>query len=171
MSLTVYIFSCSIVGGSWMVVKENPDRKKEIFVPFKWCRKIKTVFTSLRDFLYAWCIGRMYMSFIWSCTAKRRTQVIKLHFEENTKPNCIERTLGNIKSVEPTTFPRCTSVSTQHIKQAWYIAKLYKSVSETYPMTYEWINTYWLWLETFRRFQPPYCHVVWGPTGFESHKK
>ena len=54
-------------------------------------------------------------------------EVIKLHFEEKTKPNCTERPVGNIKSVEPTTFPACRSVLTQHMKQAWYIPKLYKS--------------------------------------------
>ena len=43
-------------------------------------------------------------------------EVTKLRFVEKTKPNCIERPLGNIKSVEPTTFPACRSVLTQHIK-------------------------------------------------------
>ena len=59
---------------------------------------------------------------------------MNLHFEEKNKPNCIERPLGNIKSVEPTTFSLCKSVLIQHIKRAWYIAKLYKSASEAYPM-------------------------------------
>ena len=61
-------------------------------------------------------------------------EVIKLHFEEKTKPNCIERPLEKIKSVQPTTFLPCRSVLTQHIKRAWYIAKLNKSASEVYPM-------------------------------------
>ena len=30
--------------------------------------------------------------------------VIKLHFEEKTKPNCIETPLGNIKPVEQTSL-------------------------------------------------------------------
>ena len=53
---------------------------------------------------------------------------------EKTKPYCIERHLENNKSVEPTTFLPCRSVLTQHIKRAWYIAKLYKSASEAYSM-------------------------------------
>ena len=36
--------------------------------------------------------------------------------------------------VEPTTFPPCGSILTQHVKRAWHIAKLYKSASEAYPM-------------------------------------
>ena len=71
-------------------------------------------------------------------------EVIKRHLEEKTKPNCIKTALGNIKSVEPTTFPPCRIVLTQHIKWAWYIAKLYKSACEAYPMNeltpidYDW---------------------------------
>lgn len=61
-------------------------------------------------------------------------EVIKLHFEKKTKLKCNERPLGNIKSVETTTFPPFRSVLTQDIKRAWYIAKLYKPASETCPM-------------------------------------
>ena len=60
--------------------------------------------------------------------------VIKRHFQEKNKLNCIERPLENIKSVEPTTFPPCTSVQTQYIKRGWHKAKLYKFVSEDYPV-------------------------------------
>ena len=61
-------------------------------------------------------------------------EIIKLHVEEKAKANCFETPLGNIISVEPRTFPPCRTVLTQHIKQAWYIAKLYKSASEVYPI-------------------------------------
>ena len=54
--------------------------------------------------------------------------------ENYNKPNCTERPLGSIKSVEPTAFPPCRSVLAQHIKRVWYIAKLYKSASEVYPV-------------------------------------
>ena len=56
----------------------------------------------------------------------------KLYFEERIKHNCVERPSENIKSVEPTTFPPCRRVLAQHIKR--YIAKLYKSALEAYPM-------------------------------------
>ena len=61
-------------------------------------------------------------------------EVIKLHYVEKNKLNCIERPSRNIKSVEPTTFLPFRSILTQHNKRDWYIAKLYRSASEAYPM-------------------------------------
>ena len=61
-------------------------------------------------------------------------EVTKLHFEEKTKPKPSQRPLDCTKSVEPTTFPPCKRVLLEHIKRSWFIAKLYKSSSEAYPL-------------------------------------
>ena len=45
---------------------------------------------------------------------------MKLHFEEKTKPNCIERPLGKIKSVEPTTFPPFPPCSNEIFKNTYF---------------------------------------------------
>ena len=60
--------------------------------------------------------------------------VLKLLFEAKCKPKAIKEPLTRIKSVEPTGFPPCKRVLIGHIKRAWFIAKLYKSTSEAYPI-------------------------------------
>ena len=71
-------------------------------------------------------------------------RLLNFTLKKKTKLKCNERPLGNIKSVETTTFPPFRSVLTQDIKRAQYIAKLYTSASETGPMNeltpidYDW---------------------------------
>ena len=89
-------------------------------------KKSVDVFTNLGDFLLNTDTSDALEEFTCHLYGQVKQngvlEVIKLHCEEKTKPDCIERPLGNIKSVETTTFPPCRSVLTQLIKQTWYIA-------------------------------------------------
>ena len=93
-------------------------------------KKFVRVFTNPRDFTLNTDTFNVLEEFTCHlcCHVKQNDlhDIIKLHFDEKPIPNCIQRHLGKIKSVEPTTFPRCRS--------AWYIAKLYRSTCEAYLM-------------------------------------
>ena len=51
-------------------------------------------------------------------------EVIKIHFQNKTKPKPSKKPLNCIKCIEPTTFSPSKDVSIQHIKQSWFVAKL-----------------------------------------------
>ena len=71
-------------------------------------------------------------------------EVIRMVFEEKSKPKANQRPLDCIKAKHPTKFPPCKNVLEQQIKRAWYIAKLYKSACEAYlafeytPIDFGW---------------------------------
>ena len=59
--------------------------------------------------------------------------MIKCEFEKKSKPKPNGNPLDRIKSVDPTTFPPNCNTLYEQIKQAWYIASIYKTVTEPYP--------------------------------------
>ena len=60
--------------------------------------------------------------------------VRSLMFEAKTKPRILtQRPLDGLKSIDPTLFPPCKRELEQHIRRAWFIARLYKTATEQYP--------------------------------------
>ena len=59
--------------------------------------------------------------------------VIRLLFEQRSKPSASKRPLDSLKSLDPSIFPPCRRVLREHIKRMWLIARIYKAATNQYP--------------------------------------
>ena len=72
------------------------------------------------------------------------SEVKKKNFDEKSKLKTVQLPLDHVKSIDLTKFPLCRSVLDQHLKRAWFITKLWRSTSTTYPASgynpidYDW---------------------------------
>ena len=72
---------------------------------------------------------------LYGCTKLTNiNEVIKIHFENKTKPKPSQKPLNFIKGIEPTALPPGKDVLIQHIKQSWLIAKLNKMALQPFPL-------------------------------------
>ena len=56
-----------------------------------------------------------------------------LIFDDKSKPTKNKAPLESIKSIDPARFSPCKRVLLQHMRHAWFIARLYKTACEAHP--------------------------------------
>ena len=78
-----------------------------------------------------------------------------LHFKRKCKPKEAAKPLDCLKNVDPSLFPPCKRVLLEQVKRSWYISKLYKNATVSYPLANYTLLDYGF------EFIDGYVHVKW----------